>query len=68
MQVLFSFCHGCDGFEIVIGGWKNTYSVIREYKQEEYVNKNVKADRTQVWDKKYLLEFAAFTVSRHLIS
>ena len=42
VQVLFSFCHGCDGFEIVIGGWSNTYSVIREFKQEN-------ATKTQVW-------------------
>lgn len=33
--ILFSSCDGCDGFEIVIGGWSNQYSVIREYKQEK---------------------------------
>ena len=38
-HILFSSCDGCDGFEIVIGGWSNQYSVIREYKQEEDVEK-----------------------------
>ena len=31
--VLFSACDGCDGYEIVIGGWTNTQSVIRQSKQ-----------------------------------
>ena len=34
VHVLFSFCDGCDGFEIVLGGWGNQYSIIRGYKQE----------------------------------
>ena len=34
VHVLFSFCEGCDGFEIVIGGWANQKSVIRAYKQQ----------------------------------
>ena len=34
-HILFSSCDECDGFEIVIGGWSNQYSVIREYKQED---------------------------------
>ena len=32
-HVLFSACDGCDGYEIVIGGWTNTQSVIRQSKQ-----------------------------------
>ena len=43
VHVLISFCNGCDGFEIVIGGWSNTYSVIREYKLE-----NADSIRTEV--------------------
>ena len=39
VHVLFSFCEGCDGFEIVLGGWNNQYSLIREYKGEERVTK-----------------------------
>ena len=42
VHVLFSFCDGCDGFEIVIGGWNNAESVIREYKQEN-------TNKTEVW-------------------
>ena len=32
-HVLLSPCEGCDGYEVVIGGWGNTKSVIREKKQ-----------------------------------
>jgi len=34
VHVLFSLCDGCNGFEIVIGGWSNRQSIIRGYKQE----------------------------------
>ena len=33
--ILLSPCEGCDGYEIVIGGWENTQSVIRDGKQSE---------------------------------
>jgi len=36
--ILFSSCDGCDGFEIVIGGWANKYSVIRQFKQEDVID------------------------------
>ena len=32
-HILLSNCKNCDGYEIVIGGWQNTQSVIREKKQ-----------------------------------
>ena len=35
--LLLSPCEDCDGYEIVIGGWSNTQSVIREFMgQTEY--------------------------------
>ena len=37
VHVLFSLCDendGCNGFEIVLGGWGNQLSIIRGYKQE----------------------------------
>merc|ERR1719479_64329 len=34
VHVLFSNCDGCNGFEIVIGGYGNQHSIIRENKQE----------------------------------
>ena len=40
-HVLFSQCQGCNGIEIVVGGWGNTQSVIRSYKQEWASNTNV---------------------------
>merc|ERR550539_1709923 len=38
VHVLFSFCDGCDGYEIIIGGWGNQWSVIREYKGQPYTD------------------------------
>ena len=35
VHVLFSSCNGCNGLEVVIGGWGNQYSTIRQYKQEK---------------------------------
>ena len=32
-HVLLSPCKGCNGYEVVIGGWNNRKSVIREKKQ-----------------------------------
>ena len=32
-HILLSPCDDCDGYEIVIGGWVNTQSVIRDGKQ-----------------------------------
>ena len=32
--ILLSSCDGCDGYEVVIGGWDNTQSVIRDKKQQ----------------------------------
>ena len=40
VHVLISFCNGCDGFEIVIGGWSN-YSLIREYQGETAIKTKV---------------------------
>ena len=33
-HLLLSPCEDCDGYEIVIGGWSNTQSVIREGMQQ----------------------------------
>ena len=35
-SVLLSSCKDCDGYEIIIGGWGNTQSVIRQSKQVPY--------------------------------
>ena len=34
-HILLSPCPECDGYEIVIGGWNNTKSAIRDGKQKE---------------------------------
>ena len=34
-HILLSQCPECDGYEIVIGGWNNTKSAIRDGKQKE---------------------------------
>ena len=31
-RVLLAPCEGCDGYEVVIGGWNNSQSVIRHAK------------------------------------
>ena len=43
--ILLSSCDGCDGYEVVIGGWSNTKSIIREGKQS---TKNLKRDIIKV--------------------
>ena len=43
--ILLSSCDGCDGYEVVIGGWRNTKSIIREGKQS---TKNLKRDIIKV--------------------
>ena len=43
--ILLPPCDGCDGYEIVIGGWSNTKSIIREGKQS---TKNLKRDIIKV--------------------
>ena len=35
-HILLPPCDGCDGYEIVIGGWDNTQSVIRDRKQQPH--------------------------------
>ena len=34
--ILLPHCDGCDGYEIVIGGWDNTQSVIRDKKGQPH--------------------------------
>ena len=34
--ILLSPCDGCDGYEVVIGGWDNTQSVIRDKKGQPH--------------------------------
>ena len=41
VHVLLACCDGCNGHEIVIGGWNNQFSTIRQMKQspvQYYVN------------------------------
>lgn len=41
-HILFSNCHNCDGYEIVIGGWGNSQSALREGKQKQDTQQLVK--------------------------
>ena len=40
-HLLFSNCPDCDGYEIVIGGWGNTQSMLREGKQKKDTQQKV---------------------------
>ena len=40
--ILLSSCDGCDGYEVVIGGWSNSKSIIREEKQStKYLKRDI---------------------------
>ena len=36
-HILLAPCEQCDGYEIILGGWGDTASVIRSVKQKHYV-------------------------------
>ena len=40
-RILYSNCPTCDGYEIVIGGWENTQSALRERKQNQDNEQNL---------------------------
>ena len=61
-HVLFSSCDGCDGYEIVIGGWNNSQSVIRQSKQVPNPGYNV----TSTPDVLSVSEYRGFWISLKL--
>ena len=36
-HIMLSPCYGCDGYEVVIGGWDNSKSVIRDKRGQPHL-------------------------------